>query len=203
MKIENYQVPKSSFLSAEKDMSIIVDGMLKNQRLAKLLHYTTPDCLEKPNLSIEERNALIGKEIKNVPKLTVDGSILNYLIVSFDNFTLNNTNPQFRDNVIEFDIICHFNQWELKDFALRPYKIAAELDTMLNGKYLTGIGRVEFLGANQMVLTDEYAGLCLMYAVIHGEEDKKGQPNPADEEEYVKHFNELYNGHPISTNDGD
>jgi hypothetical protein len=74
---------------------------------------------------------------------------------------------------------------------------------MLNGKYLTGIGRVEFLGANQMILTDEYAGLCLMYAVIHGEEDKKGQPNPADEEEYVKHFNELYNGHPISTNDGD
>ena len=49
MKIENYQVPKSSFLSAEKDMSIIVDGMLKNQRLAKLLHYTTPDCLERPN----------------------------------------------------------------------------------------------------------------------------------------------------------
>jgi hypothetical protein len=30
MKIENYQVPKSSFLSAEKDMSIIIDGMLKN-----------------------------------------------------------------------------------------------------------------------------------------------------------------------------
>ena len=169
----------------------------------KLLHYTTPDCLDKPNLSVEERNALIGKEIKNIPKLIVDGSILNYLIVRFDNFTLNDTNPQFRDNVIEFDIICHFNQWELKDFALRPYKIAAELDTMLDGKYLTGIGRVEFLGANQKVLTDEYAGLCLMYAVIHGEEDKKGQPNPADEEEYVKHFNELYNGHPISANDRD
>lgn len=203
MRIENYQVPKSSFLSAEKDMSMIVDSMLKNQRLAKLLHYTTSDCLNKPNLSVEERNALIGKEIKNVPKLTVDGTLLNYLIISFDNFTLNNTNPQFRDNIIEFDIICHFDQWELQDFALRPYKIAAEIDTMLNGKYLTGIGRVEFLGANQMVLTDEYAGLCLMYAVIHGEEDKKGQPNPADEEEYIKHFNELYNGHPISTDDGD
>jgi hypothetical protein len=54
-----------------------------------------------------------------------------------------------------------------------------------------------------MILTDEYAGLCLMYAVIHGEEDKKGQPNPANEEEYVKHFNELYNGHQISINDGD
>lgn len=203
MRIENYQEPKSSFLSAEKDMSIIVDGMLKNQRLMKLLHYTTPDCLNKPNLSAEERNAMIGKEIKNVPKLSVDGSILNYLIINFDNFTLNNTNPQFRDNIIEIDIICHFNQWELQDFALRPYKIAAELDTMLNGKRLTGIGRVEFLGANQMVLTDEFAGLCLMYAVIHGEEDKKGQPNPADEEEYINHFNELYNGYSPSTDDGD
>jgi hypothetical protein len=41
---------------------------------------------------------------------------------------------------------------------------------------------LEFLGANQMILTDEYAGLCLMYAAIHGEEDKKFMPNPADEE---------------------
>ena len=203
MKIENYQVPKSSFLSAEKDMSIIVDGMLKNQRLAKLLYYTTPDCLEKPNLSVEERNALIGKEIKNIPKLYVDDNILNYLLISFDNFHLNNTNPEFRDNFIEFDIICHFNQWELKDFALRPYKIAAEIDTMFNKKYLTGIGRLEFISANQVVYTDEFAGLCLTYLAIHGEEDKKGQPNPADEEEYIKHFNELYNGHSISTNDRD
>jgi hypothetical protein len=34
---------------------------------------------------------------------------------------------------------------------------------MLNDKYLTGIGKLQFLGANQMILTDEYAGLCLMY----------------------------------------
>lgn len=202
MKIEGYTYPKSSFLSLEKDMEIITSTMMKNERLKKLLYYNTKDCMDKPNLTQEQSIEMFGKNIKLVPKLYVDGSVQNYIIVSFDNFTLNDTNPQFRDNVIEFDIICHFNQWELKDFALRPYKIAAELDTMLNGKYLTGIGRVEFLGANQMVLTDEYAGLCLMYAVIHGEEDKKGQPNPADEEEYVKHFNELYNGHPISTNDG-
>ena len=193
MKIENYQVPKSSFLSAEKDMSIIVDGMLKNQRLAKLLHYTTPDCLEKPNLSVEERNALIGKEIKNIPKLTVDGSILNYLIVSFDNFTLNDTNPQFRDNIIEFDIICHFDQWQLKDFQLRPYRIAAEIDSVFDKTHLSGIGELEFLGANQMILTDEYAGLCLMYAAIHGEEDKKFMPNPADEEQFLADFNKMFN----------
>lgn len=200
--VKKMPLAKSSFLSTEKDMNLIVSAILKNERLKRLLHYTTRDALNRKNLTEDESLELFGKNIKLVPKLAVDNSVLNYIIISFDNFTPSG-NPEFRDNVIEFDIICHFNQWELQDFALRPYKIAAEIDTMLNGKYLTGIGRVEFLGANQMVLTDEYAGLCLMYAVIHGEEDKKEQPNPADEEEYIKHFNELYNGHPISTNDGD
>jgi hypothetical protein len=36
----------------------------------------------------------------------------------------------------------------MKDFELRPYKIAAELDYMFNGKHLTGIGKLEFLGAS-------------------------------------------------------
>lgn len=193
MKIESYTYPKSSFLSMEKDMRIIVDTIIKNNRLKKLLFYTTKDCLNKPNLTEDETLDLFGKNIKIVPKLTVDGSVLNYIIVSFDNFTGNATNPEFRDNIIEFDIICHFDQWHMKDFELRPYKIAAELDSMFNDKHLTGIGKLEFLGANQMILTDEYAGLCVMYQAIHGEEDKKNMPNPKDEANFINNFNEMFN----------
>lgn len=193
MKIQSYVYPKSSFLSAEKDMNIIVDRMMKNDRLKKMLHYTTRDCLNKPKLTDDQTSELFGKNIKIVPKLYVDGSVLNYIIISFDNFTRNGENPEFRDNIIEFDIICHFDQWHMKDFALRPYKIAAELDTMFDEQRLTGIGKLEFFGANQIILTDEYAGLCVMYKAIHGEEDKKGMLNPADEEEYVKNFDALFN----------
>jgi hypothetical protein len=195
MKKMIYNYPKSSFLSAEKDMGLIVDMIMKNERLKKMLHYTTRDCLSKPNLSQEESAELFGKNIKIVPKLQIDGSVLNYMIISFDNFTGNRTNPEFRDNIIEFDIICHFDQWHMKDFELRPYKIAAELDSMLDGKHLTGIGEVEFLGANQMILTDEFAGLCVMYQVIHGEEDKQKMPNPMDEEEFIENFDAIYNPH--------
>ena len=197
MKKEVYSYPKSSFLSAEKDMGLIVNMIMKNERLKKMLHYTTRDCLNKPNLTEDESYELFGKNIKIVPKLYVDGSVLNYLIVSFDNFTPNMTNPEFRDNIIEFDIICHFDQWHMKDFELRPYKIAAELDSMFNGKHLTGIGELEFLGANQVMLTDEFAGLCIMYQAIHGEEDKKKMPNPNDEEEFVKHFDAMFNPHRV------
>ena len=193
MKIQNYIYPKSSFLSAEKDMNIIVDSIMKNDRLKKMLYYTTRDCLDKPKLTEDETIEMFGKQIKIVPKLYVDGSVLNYMIISFDNFTRNGNNPEFRDNIIEFDIICHFDQWHMKDFELRPYKIAAELDSMFSNQRLTGIGKLEFLGANQMILTDEYAGLCVMYQAIHGEEDKKNMPNPADEEEFKANFDAIFN----------
>ena len=193
MKIQTYTYPKSSFLSLEKDMEIITNKILKNERLKRLLYYTTKDALDKPNIGEDKSLELFGKNIKIVPKLYVDGSVLNYIIISFDNFTGNATNPEFRDNIVEFDIICHFDQWQMKDFELRPYKIAAEIDSMFNDKHLTGIGKLEFLGANQMVLTDEYAGVCLIYRAVHGEEDKKHMPNPNDEQAFIENFDAMFN----------
>jgi hypothetical protein len=39
MRIEGYVPPKSSFLSLNKDMKILVNKILSNQRLKKLLYY--------------------------------------------------------------------------------------------------------------------------------------------------------------------
>lgn len=188
MKIDRACMPKSSFLSVEKDMGIIIGEMLKNNRLKNLLYYTDDHPLEHDKLSEEDSVGLIGKNIKNIPKLYVDGSVLNYIIINFDNFTSNATNPEFRDNIIEFDIICHFDQWQLQDFKLRPYRIAAEIDSMFDRKHLTGIGELEFLGCNQIILTDEYAGLCLLYSAIHGEEDKIKNTTPLGEEQFLSGY---------------
>lgn len=193
MKIQSYTYPKSSFLSAEKDMSIIVDRIMKNERLKKMLYYTSRDCLNKPNVPEDETYEMFGKNIKIVPKLYVDGSVLNYIIITFNNFSPNKNNPEFRDNIIEFDIVCHFDQWNLKDFELRPYKIAAELDSMFNDKRLTGLGKLNFIGADRLILNDEYAGLCVMYQAIHGEEDKKHMPNPNDDEAIEENFDAIFN----------
>jgi hypothetical protein len=148
MIVNKNPAPQSSFLSMEKDMGLITNMVLKNPRLKKLLYYTTPDCLSRPALTEDQALDLFGKNIKIIPKIYIDNSVLNYIIVSFDGFTPNATNPEFRDNIIEFDIVCHFDQWKLKDFQLRPYRIAAEIDSMFNDKHLTGIGTLKFLGAN-------------------------------------------------------
>lgn len=194
--IINFKEPQSSFNSVEKDLMILTDRMLKNNRLKKLLFYTTSDAMKRPNLTQEQTNSLLKKYIKTVPKLYIDREVLTYIIISFDNFTPSE-NPQFRDNVIAFDIICHYDQWDLNDFQLRPYKIAAEIDSMFNNQHLTGIGTLQFMGANQIILTDEFAGLTIMYAAVHGGEDKnynKDQRDllsPEDEAQFIKDFNEL------------
>ena len=194
MRIDGYHIPKSSFLSMEKDTGVIVNEILKNNRLKKLLYYTTSDAMEKPNLTEDQSLSLLGTNIKIVPKLYVDGSVLNYVLINFDNF-IPSENPEFRDNTIQFDIVCHFDQWNLRDYALRPYKIAGEIDSMFNLKKLTGIGYLEFMGATQIVLNDEFAGLCLMYRTVHGGEDEKYMPTYPDknsgkikEEQFIKEF---------------
>ena len=189
MKIDNVKNPESAFLAQEKDMRIIVDRMAANQRLRKLLYYTTPDALRKPEVSDQNFAKMFGKNIRNLPKLYIDKDVLNYIVISFDNFAPNGDNPEFRDNTIEFDIVCHYDQWQLADsFQLRPYRIAAELDSMLDKKHLTGIGQLNFVGAQQIILTDEFAGLCLLYDTIHGGEDKKYMPNPADEQMFIEDY---------------
>ena len=193
MKIDGVKLPKSSFLSIEKDMGIIVDRICDNERLKRLLYYTTPDAMEKPNLTDDQMYELFKKNIRIVPKLKVDNSVLNYLVIKFDNFITNPTNPQFRDNTIEFDIICHYDQWRLKDYQLRPYRIAAELDSMLNDTHLSGIGKLEFSTTGTINMGDEYAGVCLLYRAVHGEEDKKRMPNPIDDEKFLEDFKEMNN----------
>ena len=165
---------------------------MKNKNLCKILYYTDRDALNRPALTDKQRAELMGKQIKIVPKLYIDGSVLAYVIISMDNFTPS-ANPQFRDNIISFDIICHFDQWQLQDFQLRPYRIAAEIDSMFDNQHLTGIGELHFMGASQIILNDEFAGLTLMYQAIHGGEDKKNTPNPADNRKAVDDFNELFN----------
>jgi hypothetical protein len=197
--IKSYKDPQSAFMSVEKDLTIITDKILQDERLKKLLFYTSRDALRKPKLTDEQSIELFGKNIKIVPKLYIDGSVLTYIIISFDNFTTNTTNPQFRDNTVTFDIVCHFNQWQLEDFQLRPYRIAAELDTLFNNQRLTGIGLFQFLGCTQIILNDEFAGLTLMYSAIHGGEDKNFNEDqrdlldPLEEEQYRQEFNATFN----------
>lgn len=172
MKKDMFKISTSSFMSLEKDFGYIVGEMLKNQNLKKMLYYTTSDCLDQPMLNQEQTKSLINKNIRIVPLTTVDKDILNYVIIGFDNFYPNDKNPEYRDHVITIDILCHYSQWNLGDFRLRPFKIAGEIDGMLNNKHLSGIGKIQLATANMLLMNNQIGGLTLIYSSINGGDDK-------------------------------
>lgn len=190
MKIATIDFPHSSFLSVEKDLDIIISKICKNQRLLKLLYYNVPNALAQPALSDDQLEEVIKNNIKLVPKTYVEDEYRNYLIIKFDNF-LTGLNPEFRNNTIEFDILCNYENWQLDGYALRPIKIMAEIDSMFNGARLTGAGLTEFGGATDIIATDQMAGYCIFFNVIHGGEDEKHALNPSDDEDIINNFNQM------------
>lgn len=168
---QDYFKEKSSFLSLEKDFSIIANKLLNNDNLCKMLYYDQPDCLKAKKLTDEEKLSLINHQIKILPLITIENNCPNQVIINMTDFTPNPTNPEFRDCKIIFNILCHPDHWNMGNFALRPYKIAGEIDGMLADQKLTGIGTLQFFGCDNLVLNGELMGVQLGYKAIHGIED--------------------------------
>lgn len=176
----------SSFLSCEKDMQLILKKLFVQSQpysndLKRLLIINTKDCLSNKtsqiyNNAIKDASLAWLKDngyIRYQPllKMKEHQELKNYLIFSFDNFTPNRTNPQFRDRYIMIDVLCHSQCWELGNFNLRPLKICGYIDGILNNARLSGIGTFQFLGCNRITLDENWSGYTLIYYSIHGTDD--------------------------------
>ena len=161
-----------AFLAIEKDLALIIQKIMGNQNLLKMLYYTQPDCLKAKDLTMKEISSMINKEIRIVPKLNIEQECPNYVIITMDNFTPNKTNPEFMDCTISFDILCHPDHWNMGNFKLRPFKIASEISSMIKNKKLSGIGVLQFMNMTHLIMNDEMCGLTMTYKAIHGVEDE-------------------------------
>lgn len=177
----------SSFLSCEKDTETILKKLfIENQPysdiLKRLLVINTKDCLDDTTNQayIDKINSMSLAKLKEeeyirlTPKLQMDEheEVKSYILISFDNFSPNATNPEFRDFTVTFDIICHTDCWDIGNYRLRPLKIAGYIDGILNGCKLSGIGTFNFLGGREIVLNPEMNGYTLMYSAVHGSDDQ-------------------------------
>lgn len=176
----------SSFLSCEKDTEIIIKKLFVDSRpysdeLKRLLLINTKDCLldrTNPVYLEKIKNTSVAdlrknQYIKTSPKLAMgeNEDVKSYILITFDNFSPNKTNDYFRDCIIEIDIICHTDYWDLEGFAVRPLKIAGYIDGILNKSRLSGLGTLDFLSCNEIVLNENLSGYCLMYSATHGNDD--------------------------------
>ena len=189
---------KSSFLSCEKDIEEILYKLFIKSRqysesLKRLLLIPNKDCLS--NTQNEEYKKLIEKAdlnylrkngyLKLEPKIRLPEheDMKSYIIMSFDNFTPSG-NPEFRDCIVTFDVICHIDTWDIGNYQLRPLKICGYIDGLLNKTRLSGIGTFQFMGCSELILSQDLAGYTLMYSAVHGSDDLIERDGPIPERIY-------------------
>jgi len=189
---------QSSFLSCEKDMEeilykLFIKSRQYSENLKRLLIIPNKDCLS--NKENEEYKKLLNQAdlnylrkngyIKLEPKIKMPEheDKKSYIIISFDNF-MQSGNPEFRDCVVTFDVICHIDTWDIGSYQLRPLKICGYIDGLLNKTRLSGIGTFQFLSCNELILNQDLAGYTLMYSAVHGSDDLIERDGPIPERVY-------------------
>ena len=176
---------KSSFLSCEKDAETIIKKLFVTSKpysdeLKRLLVINTKDCLDNSNENYRKiventsvKDIIEGNYLTLVPKIKMKEheEVKSYIILTFDDFS-ETSNPEFRDCVVSFDILCHTDYWYLGNYQVRPIKIAGIIDGLLNKAKLTGIGELQFAGMKMLPLSNELAGYSLLFQATHGSDDK-------------------------------
>ena len=180
-----------SFYSFEKDVETIVKKLFTentySEDLKRLLVINKKDCIDDRTSEVYRniiKDTTVAKLVENgyittTPKIRFPEheEIKSYIVISFDDFTLNDTNPEFRDCTISFDIICHLDYWDIGNYRLRPLKIAGIIDSLLNNSKLSGIGTLNFLGCGQIQLDENLAGYTLLYRAVHMTEGDDSIPS--------------------------
>lgn len=176
----------SSFLSCEKDTETILKKLFIDSRpysdyLKRLLLINTKDCISdmtNPAYTklIRDTSLVDMREqgyIRLEPRISLgeNESAKSYLIIAFDGFEPNIENPYWRDCTLRIDIICNTDCWDIGDFKLRPLKIAGYVDGILNGARLSGFGKLNFIGCNEIIMSEQLTGYSLTYCATHGVDD--------------------------------
>ena len=190
----------SSFLSCDKDTETIIKTLFVDSKpysdiLKRLLVVNKPDCLDIENADYQKLidskslGTLIEEGyIRLNPKIarTEFEDIRSFILITFDNFSPNRSNPEFRDCTVNFDIICYMDEWCLDDYKVRPLAIVGYIDGILNSLTdknkltvrstgnnikMSGYGSYKFLGCNLSVLNEDISMYTLSYRAEHFTED--------------------------------
>ena len=150
----------------------IANKLMQSKKICRLLKYQTKDPFlnqdpitgkDQPDVDGIE---LIHKQILIVPKVFDDSTEkMSYVISVFDDFTVNQLNPDFKVSTVRFDIACPYDEWILNGNSLRPYLIMEEIDTLFNGKKLAGIGNLQFYRADNLTLSPYIGGYSMRYKI--------------------------------------
>lgn len=176
-----------SFLSMEKDKEAIIRKLFVESRpysdyLKRLLIVNTKDCLDTTKHQYQtEIDKLSVSDLKEQGYLCFSPMLpfeefetsKSYLYMAFRDVAPSSYNPQFVNTSLEIMCISNMKNWELNDYAVRPWKMAGYVNGILNNSRLSGIGTLQFGGASEFTWDENFGGVLLTYVGTHSTDDEE------------------------------
>lgn len=165
MANENKTPSQRRFAVMGDNMFKVANRLVNNQRLCRLLKYQVKDPFNPERDDVDGLD-LMHKQILIIPKIYDDSTEkMSYVVAIFNDFTVNQLNPEFKLSNIRFDIACPYDEWILNDSSLRPYLIMQEIDNMFNESKMSGIGTLQFWRAQALTLSPWIGGYSMWYQI--------------------------------------
>lgn len=144
----------------------IANKLITNQKLCRLLKYQVRDPFNKEKYPDVDGVELLNKQIMIVPKPWDESTEkMSYIVTTLASYAVNPVNSEFKLGKIRFDIACPYDEWVLDEHSLRPYLIMQEIDNLFNGARMAGIGTLQFVRTDSIVLTSQIGGYSMLYSI--------------------------------------
>ena len=125
-----------------RNLQKIMNRLLANQNLLKLLYYTDKDPLSHEDFTKEEiREKFFEKLIRIIPKVGPKETANSIVVLRVESGDIKD-NDEFRDFIIKVESFVPMTQWIIKDSNLRPFAILGEIQKSLSGKTINGLGKI-------------------------------------------------------------
>lgn len=126
-----------------QNLQKIMSRLLANQRLLKLLYYTDKDPYSQPDLTQEQiQKEIFEKLVKITPRVGPKETAHSIVVIKVNKGQTDNNNTEFRNININVESFVPLTQWIIKDDNLRPFAIMGEIQKSLNGKTISGLGKM-------------------------------------------------------------
>ena len=126
-----------------QNLQKIMSRLLANQRLLKLLYYTDKDPYSQPELTQEQiQKEIFEKLVKITPRVGPKETAHSIVVIKVNKGQTDNNNTEFRNININVESFVPLTQWIIKDDNLRPFAIMGEIQKSLNGKTISGLGKM-------------------------------------------------------------
>lgn len=151
MAIRNYR-------EIGENLQKIVNRLMANDTLVKLLYYNDADPLKYENLTEDEkRREIFNKLIRIIPKVTAKETTRSVIAIRITSGNTISSNKEFKVINIAIEVFVPWDQWIFKSTNLRPFAILGEIQDSLDGKTINGLGKIDGGDFALSYLTDEIA----------------------------------------------